>query len=82
MKRNIAILQPEIPHYREEFFEYVFRHCEKADIYVYNSFDSARKQGFNIVTHGIGYISNKKFHGCLIYNPWPFLSNLNSATVL
>lgn len=82
MKRSIAILQPEIPHYRKEFFEYVFRHCEESDIYVYNSFDSARKQGFNIVTHGIGYISNKKFHGCLIYNPWPFLSKRYDTIIL
>lgn len=82
MKRSIAILQPEIPHYREEFFEYVFKHCEESDIYVYNSFDNARKQGFNIVTHGIKCILNKKFHGCLIYNPLPFLSKKYDTIIL
>lgn len=82
MKKHIAILQPEVPHYREEFFQYLARQCKETDIYVYNSFNETRKQGFNIITQGIKYISNIKSHGFLIYNPLPFLSRRNDTIIL
>lgn len=82
MKKRIAILQPEIPHYREEFFLYVAKQCKQSDIYVYNSFDSAKKQGFDIVIHGIKYLSNIKCQGFLMYSPLPLLAKKYDTLVL
>ncbi len=82
MKEHIAILQPEIPHYRKEFFQYIDKQCEESDIYVYNSFNSARKQGFDIVNQGIKCLYSIKCHGFLIYNPLPFISKKYDILIL
>lgn len=84
MKTNkrIAILQPEVPHYREEFFELLHQQCKTADVYVYNSFESTKQQGFNIDTKGLRYIPNKQLKGFLLYNPFPLLSKKYDTLVL
>lgn len=82
MGTKIGILQPEIPHYREEFFEYVTHQCEESDIYVYNSFDNTKKQGFDIVIQGIKYLFNVKYQGFLIYSSLPFLSKKYDTLIL
>lgn len=84
MKTNkrIAILQPEVPHYREEFFDLLRQQCDTSDIYVYNSFESTKQQGFNINTKGLRYIPNKKLKGFLLYNPFPLLSKKYDTLVL
>ena len=48
MTRKIGILQPEVPHYRTEFFQRLADNCELMDLYVYNSLEKTRKQGFNV----------------------------------
>lgn len=68
-KKSIAILQPEVPHYREEFFDLLRQKCETMDLYVYNSFDDTRKNGFKINTEKLKFIPNKQVKGFLFYNP-------------
>lgn len=84
MKTNkrIAILQPEVPHYREEFFDLLRQQCETSDVYIYNSFESTKQQGFNINTKGLRYIPNKQLKGFLFYNPFPLLSKKYDTLVL
>lgn len=82
MKPRIAILQPEVPHYREEFFRRLKAECEVADIFVYHSFENTRKHGFNINTDGIRCIGNKNLHGVLLYNPLPLCSKRYDTLVL
>ena len=82
MKRKMAILQPEVPHYREEFFEHLSKECETTDLYVYNSFEHTRQHGFNISTKGIKYIRNLNLHEVLFYNPLPLCSRGYDTLVL
>lgn len=79
---NIAFLQPEVPHYREEFFSYVRSKCKRMDIYVYNSFESTKKAGFNIDTAGLKHIGNVDVHNVLLYNPFSLLSRKYDTLVL
>lgn len=67
--KGIAILQPEVPHYREEFFELLGQKCETMDVYVYNSFDETRKNGFKINTEKLRFIPNRQVKGFLFYDP-------------
>lgn len=80
--RKIAILQPEVPHYRQEFFNLLHQECDTSDVYVYNSFESTKNQGFNIDTTGLSYIPNKQLKGFLIYNPFKLLSKKYDTLVL
>lgn len=80
--RKIAILQPEVPHYRQEFFDLLRQACDTSDVYVYNSFESTKNQGFNIDTTGLSYIPNKQIKGFLIYNPFKLLSKKYDTLVL
>lgn len=82
MKPKIAVLQPEVPHYREEFFQRLGAECELMDIYVYNSFEQTKKHGFCISTDGIKNIGSCNLHEVLVYNPLPFLFNRYDTLVL
>lgn len=84
MKTNkrIAILQPEVPHYREEFFNLLRQQCDTSDVYVYNSFERTKQQGFNIDTKELRYIPNKQIKGFLFYNPFPLLSKKYDTLIL
>lgn len=83
MKPKIVILQPEVPHYRVDFFQYIAHSSENFKIFVYNSFQDTKKQGFNISTTGLYYIANKKIkETLLLYNPFPLLSKEYDTIVL
>lgn len=82
MTHRIAILQPEIPHYRTEFFEWLSQQCDTLDLYVYNRFENTRTHGFNINTDGIKYLSNKNLHEVLFYNPMPLCNKRYDILVL
>lgn len=71
--KNTAILQPEVPHYRTEFFRLLEKECQSMDIYIYNSVDKAREQGFMIDDINLKYISNIQCKGILFYNPFTLL---------
>lgn len=80
--RNLAILQPEVPHYREEFFAGLREQCGKADIYVYNSQEAAAKNGFKVQSEGVRFIPNMLWHGVLWYNPVKLLHKEYDTLVL
>lgn len=82
MRHRIAILQPEVPHYREEFFKHLSENCEILDIYVYNSLERTRKNGFHAHDKGIRYISNINEHEVLTYNPFPLCLKRYDTLVL
>lgn len=82
-KNKIAVLQPEEPHYREEFFELLSKQCETMDVYVYNSLEQTKKHGFNVNTNdNVNYIANKNVHEVLFYNPLPLLNKGYDTLVL
>lgn len=80
--RKLAIVQPEVPHYREEFFAGIRERCEKADVYVYNSQKVAVGNGFKVQSAGVGYISNLQWHGVLWYNPFKLVRKEYDTLVL
>lgn len=82
MKKYIAILQPEVPHYRTEFFDRLGQVVKPMDIYVFNSLESAKKAGFNIDLNGLKPIPNKHWHGFLLYNPFTILKNHDSLVLM
>lgn len=81
-KSRIAILQPEVPHYREDFFSLLRRECESMDIYVYNSFTDAKSNGFYVEAKGVKYIANKQIHGFLLNDPLVLLNSKYDTLVL
>lgn len=85
MGKRIAILQPEVPHYRTEFFERLSQQCEVMDLFVYNSLERTRTHGFNINDNeklNVNYIANKNVHEVLLYNPQTLLSKRYDMLVL
>ena len=79
--RSIAILQPEVPHYREEFF-FLLNRSINLDIYVFNRPELSSMQGFRLGSNPLIYLQNKKNKGFLLYSPLPFLSNRYDTIVL
>lgn len=79
---NIAILQPEVPHYRTEFFKCLNSEMETMDIYVFNSLESAKKSGFKIDLDGLKPIANKQWHGFLLYNPFTLLKKHRTLVLM
>jgi len=66
---KVAILQSEVPHYREDFFSMLRSRVGGLDVYIYNSVDFAKKKGFNVKEDdNIIYINNKNFGGFLCYS--------------
>ena len=82
INKKIALLQPEVPHYRDEFFSLLRRQCECVDIYIYNSMDSVKKSGFYVHTNNLIPILNESVHGFLWYNPKIMLRKKYDTLVL
>ena len=85
MRCRIGILQPEIPHYRTEFFERLSQQCDVMDLYVYNRLEDTRKHGFDVndnLNLHVNYITNKNVHEVLTYSPLPLLSKRYDTLVL
>lgn len=79
---NIAILQPDVPHYRTEFFNLLGEKMNVSDVYVFNSLDSAKQAGFKIDKEGIKEIKSFKAKGMLLYNPFTFINSKYDIVVL
>ena len=79
---NIAVLQPQIPHYRTEFFETLKLYVSNLDIYTYNSKNEFKQQGFQIDYRKLYNISSLHFKGILWYNPYPLLHEKYDTLVL
>ena len=80
--KNIAILQPEVPHYRTEFFRLLEKKYPSMDIYIYNSVNKAREQGFLIEDINLKHISNIQCKGFLFYNPFALLHKKYDTIIL
>lgn len=79
---TIAILQPEVPHYREDFFNGIAQKINRCDIFIYNTNKSTKQQGLNVANNESKYICNIKAHGVMIYSPLPLLSKKYDTLVL
>ena len=80
-QRKVAVLQPEIPHYRTEFFSLLKDEEPVVDLYTYNAPESVRRSGFSIGMES-EYISNIEKKGLLLYAPWKLLSSKYDTLVL
>lgn len=79
---RIAILQPEVPHYRSEFFKQLGDKLDVADVYVYNSTDKIKKSGFEVDAEKTSYIQNAKHGAFLLYNPFTLLTSKYDTLIL
>ena len=72
MKYKIAIIQPMIPHYREEFYQKL---SSKFDVKLYSWQDvkDAKKSGFGSVGINFDKLKGLKIGPIIIYNPFYFL---------
>lgn len=80
--KRIAVLQPEIPHYRKEFFRYLRDGLDALDLFVFNSLEKTKQSGFHIEEEKFQYIANINFMGLLVYNPFSLLSRKYDTLVL
>ena len=78
----MAILQPEVPHYREEFNKLLKEKVELCDLYVYNSIKEVSKRGFIQNEKLVKYIPNFKLKGIVFYNPLTLLNKKYDTLVL
>lgn len=81
MYMRLAILQPMIPHYRDEFFSHLREDVEQMDLYTYENDSKSEKAGFNIGQKS-EHIANIEYHGLLLYAPWKLLSKRYDTLVL
>lgn len=79
--KKIAVLQPEIPHYRTEFFERLRAQVSSLRLYTYNKVEAARKGGFNIGMSST-YVGNVSRGPLLFYNPLTLLRSGADTLVL
>ena len=79
---RIAVLQPEIPHYRNEFFKYIENQIEGIDLYIYNSEEDIRTKGFCQNFNNLYHVKNLCVHGVLAYNPVNLLDRKYDTLVL
>ena len=79
---NIAVLQPQIPHYRTGFFEALKMRIYNLDIYTYNSIREFKQQGFHIDDTNLHKMSSIHYKGILLYNPCPLLHKKYDTLVL
>lgn len=78
----MAILQPEVPHYRTEFFQKLANNMKKLDIFIFNPLSSTKQSGFKVDFENLIYIANKKIKGILIYNPFPILWKYDTLVLM
>lgn len=79
---KIAILQPEIPHYRKEFFNLLQQKVDVMDLYVYNTFEHTKKNGFNQDIKSLHFIPNFQIKGVLFYSPFQLLTKKYDILIL
>lgn len=76
----ISILQPHIPHYREEFFAGISNYY-KLDIFCYD-LKKAKDQNFFPATLKVEKINNIQFGPFLFYNPFKLFGKENKTLIL
>lgn len=79
--KKLAILQPQIPHYREEFF-IELRKKVATDIFVTESPKKFIHKGFNLTTIPVKNLWNINIKDLLFYSPFPLLSSQYKTIVI
>ena len=79
---TIAFLQPEIPHYRTEFFSLLGKRVNLLDLYAYDKREYAIKQGFCPSTVKAKHIRSFSLKGVLFYEPFVFFTKRYDVLVL
>lgn len=80
---NVAFIQPEVPHYRVSFFRELSKRVKNITVYVYNSLDNSKKQGFCVEQEDyVKCIANIQYKGVLFYNPKSLLQKDIDVLVL
>ncbi|TXJ23440.1 MAG: glycosyltransferase [Chitinophagaceae bacterium] len=77
----VAILQPHIPHYREDFFKGL-QQRQACDIFCYEDSENARNENFHTARINIAGLKKIEIKGLLIYNPLPLLRSRYKVLVL
>jgi len=80
MLQKIAILQPHIPHYREEFFAKISNQYN-TDIFCYN-LNASRNQHFEAASIQVNSIKNIQLGPVLFYSPFRLLRRNYKTLVL
>ncbi len=78
---NIAILQPQVPHYRTEFVTRLCGMADKVDIYSYVDSKKSVVNGFKLQFKTY-HIENISFGPFLMYNPFVLLTQKYDTLVL
>lgn len=73
MNKKIAILQPEVPHFRNEFFQLLRQKFLGLSIHSYVTAERAERDGFNMTLDGLIYVPNISWHYIVLYSPWQLL---------
>ncbi|MFD2965381.1 MULTISPECIES: glycosyltransferase [Olivibacter] len=82
MKTRIAILQPLVPHYREEFFEQLSQQFD-VDIYCYETQKKSDSANFSVTNNiSVKYIKSFSLAKFLVFNPLVFLKREYSVVIL
>lgn len=79
--QRLAIVQPEIPHYRTEFFQLLKEQFSNVDVFTYISEKDSRRRGLNLEMKSIG-LSSVMINSILLYNPLPLLFGKYDTLVL
>lgn len=78
---KIAILQPFIPHYREDFFKGVSQEIE-TDLYCFEKSNKISKQNFNLSSLQVKSAKNLTVGPFLLYNPFILIKKEYKTLVL
>jgi hypothetical protein len=78
---KVTILQPHVPHYREQFF-YEFGNLNVLDIYCYEDENNGSLKNFKKSNVNSKFVRNFKFGQFLFYNPIKFLNKKNDILIL
>lgn len=78
---KIAIIQPTIPYYREEFFKYLKDYAD-IDLYVFKKDEIVKKEHTKLSSLKTINISNMVVKGLLLYNPFPLISSSNKYDII
>lgn len=78
---NIAIIQPVVPVYREDFYTELQKYAN-VDVFVFKDPNLVRKEQTKISSLSVNFIKNHNVKGFFFYDPRPLLSKKYDVLVL
>lgn len=78
---KIAIIQPVVPVYREEFYKELGKYTD-IDVYVFKDPKIVNKEHTKISSLNVRWLPNVQCHGVQLYNPIPLLCHKYDVIVL